>query len=189
MHRRRYLAALGTTAVALGSGCSSSQHGDGVEFRNGSFENGLAEWVPRGDVPEDPNTGNPVAHSISGSPARASDGAWSVELFIDGRQDDGTIWVQQQADLSDVGSLVFDVYSPEESFNTITKVAAYAGPNPSKPLAEDDFDTQRPVEDHAGWKTHGYPVRHGSTGLVAVGISVVWETEVTRYVDNVRLEA
>lgn len=188
MHRRRYLATLGTAVVALGSGCTEPQHGDGIEFRNGSFENGLAEWVPGSDLPEDPDTGNPVAHTVIESPAHASDGAWSVELFIDGRQDDGTIWVQQQADLGDVDTLAFDVYSPEESFNTITKVAAYAGPNPSKPLTERDFDTDRPVEDHAGWSTEEYPVEHESTGVVAVGISVVWETEVTRYLDNVRLQ-
>lgn len=187
MRRRRYLAALGTAAVAPVSGCSSPQHGDGIDFRNGSFENGLAEWVPGSDVPEDPNTGNLVAHAVTESPAQASDGAWSVELFIDGRQDDGTIWVQQQADLADVDTLAFDVYSPAESFNTITKVAAYAGPNPSKPLTESDFDTRRPVEDQAGWRTQEYPAPHDGTGLVAVGISVVWETEVTRYVDNVRL--
>lgn len=187
MRRRQYLAALGTAAVAQTSGCSSSQHGDGIDFQNGSFEDRLAHWVPGSDVPEDPNTGNPVAHTISVSPVRASDGTSSVELFIDGRQDDGTIWVQQHAVLEGVETLAFDVYSPEESFNTITKVAAYAGPNPSNPLTEADFDTERAVEDHAGWKTHEYPVAHDASGLVAVGMSVVWETEVTRYVDNVRL--
>lgn len=43
------------------------------------------------------------------------------------------------------------------------------------------------MEDHAGWKTQEYPVQLAPTGLVAVGISVVWETEGTRHVDNVRL--
>lgn len=192
MRRRRYLStfAAATGGVAgLGglAGCSSSQHGDGIDFQNGGFEDGLAHWVPRSDVPEDPNTGKPVAHSVTASPAQASTGASSVELFVDGRQDDGTIWVQQQAALADVETLAVDVYSPEESFNTITKVAAYAGPNPSKPLTEADFDTERAVEDHAGWKTYEYPIDHDASGLVAVGISVVWETRVTRYVDTVRL--
>lgn len=95
MRRRQYLAALGTAAVAIGSGCSSPQHGDGIEFQNGSFEQGLDHWVPRTDLPADPNTGNPVIHNFAQSPAHASDGAWSVELFIDGRPDDGTLWVQQ----------------------------------------------------------------------------------------------
>lgn len=188
MRRRRYLAALGTTVVSLGSGCAERQHGDGIDFQNGSFEDGLDHWVPGRDVPEDPNTGDPVANSITSSTAQASDGSRSVSLSIDGRQDDGTIWAQQLAKLGDVDTLAFDVYSPEESFNTITKVAAYAGPNPEKPLTESDFDTERPVEDHAGWKTHEYPITHDKSGLVAVGISVVWETEVTRYVDNVRLK-
>lgn len=90
MRRRPFLAALGRTALGaaalpLIAGCSSPQHGDGIDFQNGSFEDGLNHWVPGRDVPEDPNTGDPVANSITSSTAQASDGSRSVALSIDGR--------------------------------------------------------------------------------------------------------
>ena len=212
MDRRRFLGVLGTaTAVGL-AGCTG---GDGTDeggtptatptaspapsptpdpgLQNGSFEAGLTGWQPGTDLPTDPNTGTPVASDVSvrtggreGVPA-ASDGDRVLALFVDGRQDDGTVWVQQQADLRPFDRLAVDVYSPQESFNTITKVAAYAGALPDTPLQEVAFDTTRPAEDHAGWKTYEYAVPPEPHGLVAVGVSVVWETEVTKFLDRVRL--
>lgn len=118
----------------------------------------------------------------------AAHGRQSVAITIDGSQDDGTAWVQQPVDLADVGTLSVAVYSPRESFNTLRKVAAYAGPMSEKgALSEAEFDTDEAVEDHSGWKTYTYPVGYDGEGLVAVGVSVVWETTVTRHVDDVEL--
>ncbi|WP_435100426.1 hypothetical protein [Halarchaeum sp. P4] len=188
MDRRSLLtttSVLATAGLAALAGCSAPTDEPEPRVENASFENGLAEWETGRELPTDPNTGQPVATTIAASSDRASDGSQSVSFFIDGRQDDGVLWVAQDVDLGGVDTLTVDVWSPEESFNTITKVAAYAGPE--RELTESDFDTTQAVEDHAGWRTYEYPVRHDGEGLVAVGIAVVWETEVTRYVDNVRL--
>ncbi|MFB6107121.1 MAG: hypothetical protein ABEJ70_09135 [Halobacteriaceae archaeon] len=185
MDRRAYLRAAGAAAAAL-AGCATA--GDGaLAFRNGGFEDGLDGWAVGRDLPTDPNTGDPVASRIAVTDATASEGSRALSLFLDGRQDDGTVWVQRPAPLGDVSTLSVDVHSPAESFNTITKAAVYAGPHPERPLTESRFDTSRPVEDHEGWRTYDYDVAHDGPGLVAVGVSVVWETEVTRHLDDVSL--
>ena len=160
---------------------------------NGSFEAGLDGWQVGTDLPTDPNTGDPVATDATverggagGRPA-ASDGDRLLALFIDGLQDDGTIWVQQQVDLRPFDTLAVDVHSEMESANTVTKVAAYAGALPDTPLVETAVDTSRPADAHEGWGTFEYDTSPEPQGLVAVGISVVWETEVTKFLDRVRL--
>ena len=160
----------------------------GPELENASFEDGLRGWTIGRDLPADPN--NPdrkVASEADVTAHFASQGEQSIEFFLDGSADDGTIWVQQEVDLTDVETLAVDGYSASESFNTIAKMAVYAGPVPENGLTEGDFDTERATEDHEGWKTYEYPVSHGGPGLVAVGISVVWETDVYRQLDDVRL--
>ena len=192
MHRRSLLAGLGAAAVGGLAGCQAPGTGEGGrpgELVNPSFEAGYRGWLAGRDLPTDPNTGRPVASGtrIASDPVAA--GERSLELSIDGLQDDGTLWVQQTVDLTGADALSVAVHSPEESFNTITKVAAYAGPRPARGhLREGDFDTTAPVEDHAGWRVYEYDVNADGPGVVAVGVSVVWETRVTRYLDDVRLE-
>ncbi|MFC7047082.1 hypothetical protein ACFQH6_18285 [Halobacteriaceae archaeon GCM10025711] len=186
MRRRTYLALAGTGSFGLLSGCTLLRDRDGG-LQNGSFESGLDGWTVGHDLPTDPNTGDLVATDASVTGTRAAAGTRSLELFIDGRQDDGTLWVQQPALLSDVQTLSVAVFSPAESFNVLTRIAAYAGPEPMGGLTETQFDTRRAVEDHVGWRTHEYPVEFDGEGVVAVGVSVVWETEVTRWLDDVRL--
>jgi len=155
---------------------------------NGSFEKGLEAWTIGRDLPEDPNNpGNPVESAVETAPRPADQGQRTLALFIDGSQDDGTVWVQQQVDLTGVEAVTVDAFSPRLSFNTITKLAVYAGPE--RDLAEEQFDTRRALNGHEGWKSFTYPVDHDGVGLVAVGISVVWETEVTRLLDDVRITA
>jgi hypothetical protein len=164
--------------------------GPGATLVNGSFENGLTGWSVGRDLPADPNkTTGVVDANASVSGQFASDGAQSLKLFVDGRQDDGTLWVQQPVDLSGVGTLAVDYYTTAGGANTITKAAVYAGPEPSGSLAEADFDVGEPLEraDGGDWQSFEYDVAHDGPGLVAVGITVVWETEVTRLLDDVRL--
>ncbi len=156
---------------------------------NGSFEDGFTfdPWTVGTDLPVDVATGLDVGAGAGVYSGLASDGHYALSLSIDGRHDDGTVWVQQAADLSNVETISLSVFSPTESFNTLSKVAVYAGPDPRRPLMEADFDTTRAVEDHAGWTTYEYPVDYDRKGVVAVGISVVWETYVRRLLDDVRL--
>jgi len=200
MDRRTFLAATGLSAAAL-AGCTapSESSGNGTDpkgtpttapgsppaLTNPGFESQLEGWTVGRDLPTDPNTGDPVETNATTTDERASDGERSLALFIDGLQDDGTLWVQQPVRLADAETLAFDVYSPSESFNTRAKVAAYAGPDAE--LAEEDFDTTAAADGHEGWNTFEYDVTSAAQGIVAVGVSMVWETELTTLLDNVRL--
>jgi hypothetical protein len=160
-----------------------------MQLKNGSFEDGLAGWTVGRDLPADPNAEDDesVDSRVSVSDERASDGRHSCALFVDGRQASGAVWVQQAVDLGGFESLAVDYYSDRESFNIMTKAAVYAGPAPETDLTAADFDMTRAVETHEGWQTYEFPLDHDGSGLVAVGVEVVWETEVTRYVDDVHL--
>ena len=108
-------------------------------------------------------------------------------LTIDGSADDGTVWVQQPVDLSNVDTLAVPVYSEEASFNTRAQVAAYAGPEPEGGLVEADFDRSNAADGHDDWTTFEYPVRDDGPGVVAVGTNVVWETRIASVIDDVRV--
>ncbi|MBC7251242.1 MAG: hypothetical protein H5T62_13260 [Anaerolineae bacterium] len=163
-------------------------------FQEG-FEEGLEGWEAGADVPEDPaNPGQPVFWNIERSTDQASEGSSSARLTLDGKQDDGTIWLARPFEVSGDAPLrlrlTFDLWSESESFNTLAHVAAYAGPR--SPISEGDFDLSQTANQVAGWQTYTYefdiPGNPERQVWVALGISAVWETEMTYYVDNVRVE-
>ena len=159
---------------------------------NESFEDGWTGWTVGRDLPADPNyeTDRPVASEAAISTRAATDGITACRLFIDGSQDDGTVWVQQPVDLTGFSHLALD-YRVSDSFNEIRQPAVYAGPQPENGLVETDFDTSKSLEGHAapGWQTFTYDVDHDGPGLLAVGFSIVWETGADAFLDNVRLLA
>jgi len=158
-------------------------------LQNGSFESDLDGWTVGKDLPEDPNNaGQPVDSDVRTTNEVAAEGETALAIEIDGSADDGTVWVQQEVDLSAVETISVAGYSDQESFNQILKVAAYAGPVPADGLAEADFDTAEHLADQEGWKTYEYPVDHDGEGLIAVGVSIVWETTAVGVLDDVRLE-
>ncbi|ACV11702.1 hypothetical protein Huta_1527 [Halorhabdus utahensis DSM 12940] len=158
-------------------------------LRNASFESGLEGWTVGKDLPEDPNnSGEPVDSDVRTTTELSADGETALAIEIDGSADDGTVWVQQEVDLTDVEALSVAGYSDQESFNEILQVATYAGPIPEDGLAEADFDRSNQLADHEGWKTYEYPVEHDGEGLIAVGLNIVWETTAVGVLDDVRLE-
>jgi len=166
----------------------------GPTFREG-FEEGLEGWQRRSDVPEDPDRpGEPIAWSIEVSPEQTAEGVSSARFTIDGKQDDGTIWLARsfavEPDATVRVTLAFDLWSASESFNTLARVAAYAGPRP--PGDESDFDVSQAANLVEGWRTYEYTfdVSAGADGRVwvALGISAVWETKMTYFVDHVRVD-
>jgi hypothetical protein len=162
----------------------------GESLENGSFEADWIAWTIGRHLPDDPNRppGRKVASEAGVSTRHATDGTRACRLYIDGKQDDGTVWVQQSVDLSDAEYLAVD-YRVSESINEIRIAATYTGPVPDEPLTETDFDTERPLEGHdrPGWKTFTYEVTHDGPGLVAVGFTIVWETGAEVFLDDVRL--
>lgn len=196
--RRQFLALAGATGTTVLAGCDGDSDRTPTEeptetttpdtLTNPSFESGLDDWTIGRDLPDDPNNpGQPVDSTVAVTDRVASDGSQALACTIDGSADDGTVWVEQRADLSDLTEITVAGYSAQESFNTIAKLAVYAGPDHDRDLTESDFDTSRATEDHESWKDYSYAVDHDGPGLVAVGISVVWETTVTRVLDQIRL--
>jgi len=236
VHRRTYLAAVGTAASAALAGCGASDDStdtppatgtgrptdtatqqptdtatqqptettpDGTPdpgaqppddtpttLQNDSFEDGLADWTVGRDLPDDPgNPGQPVDASVSATSEHANSGSSGVEMTLDGSADDGTIWVQQAVDFADADRLEVHCYSPEATFNKLAELAVYTGPEPEGGLVEVDFDRSEQTGDHQGWKRYEYPIETSETGIVAVGMNIVWETTVTRWFDDIRLQS
>ena len=187
------------TEAALEACPAPQSHDEGpatepVAFQEG-FEAGLEGWEAGADVPQDPaNPGQPVFWSIERSTDLANEGSASARFTLDGKQDDGTIWLARPLEVAGGEPLrvrlTFDLWSESESFNTLAHVAAYAAPRP--PTAEEDFDLSQTANQVTGWKTYTYdfhlPANPEGRVWVALGISAVWETEMTYYVDNVHVE-
>jgi len=159
------------------------------------FESGLGEWIADGDIPLDPNNpGHTMQWNITRVTDAAKSGQYSVKLFIDGSQDDGTIWIERRIVVkrnSQVQVKVsFQFYSDQESFNTIAAIVAYAGVR--NPETEGDFAVVGQANEVAGWKQYSetLPLNTGSGEelWVAVGISVRWETHLTYLIDDVEIE-
>lgn len=77
------------------------------------------------DVPEDPNNpGQLVEWHISCASNISYSGQKSLEFFIDGRQDDGTIWIETQIKAGRISrvKVSFWLYSEQESFNELAAV-------------------------------------------------------------------
>ena len=161
---------------------------------NEGFEDDSGGWIGDADVPPDPNNpGSLVDWNVSRVTSPVKSGQYSVELYIDGRQDDGTVWIEKALSVRKNAQIQvkvsFDFYSESESFNVIADVVGFAGT--SNPEVEADFTVLGQANEVSGWKryTHTATLNTGSSGevWVAVGISVRWETEMTYNLDDVKV--
>lgn len=140
------------------------------------FENGFGGWVGDADVPLDPNNpGHLVEWNITRVTNVSHSGQYSLEFFIDGRQDDGTIWIERKISVKKNSQIQvkvpFEFYSEQESFNTIAGVCVYAGVQ--NPEVEEDFDILGPANEVAGWKKHTYTTTLNTVPAKKCGL--LWE--------------
>jgi len=157
------------------------------------FENGLGDWAIGAQVPKDPLTGEPVAWKIEPTTDESVSGNFSIQLYIDGVQDDGTIWIERklslQANFARRVNVSFQFWSGSDSFNTIAEVVCYVGEK--SPKEEADFQVLGTANQVSGWKTYSFSslAKTGNKGeiYIALGISVRWEAEMTYFVDDVTL--
>jgi hypothetical protein len=158
------------------------------------FEEDFGGWEGNADVPPDPNNpGSLVNWNVSRVTSPVKSGQYSVELYIDGRQDDGTVWIEKELLVRKNSQIQvkvsFDFYSESESFNVIAGVVGFAGT--FNPEVEADFTVLGQANEVSGWKRYTYTttLKTGSSGevWVAVGISVRWETEMTYNLDDVEV--
>jgi hypothetical protein len=160
------------------------------------FEDGLGDWVKGADVPADPNhPGQTVNWTINVVTNQSYAGNHSAQFYIDGRQDDGTIWLTHNLTLTPNTTrnvtVSFQLWSNSESFNTLANAVAYIGTKNA--TSEGDFQVVGAANQAAGWKSYTYSVEieTGASGNVnvALGISAVWETQMTYYIDDVVVTA
>jgi hypothetical protein len=163
---------------------------------NQGFEDGLGDWVTGADVPADPNhPDKPLTGQSTSSQTNLSLVTGQRQFYIDGSQDDGTIWLTRNLALTpnttrDV-SVTFQLWSNSESFNTLANVVAYIGTKNA--ASEGDFQVIGAANQAEGWKSYSYSaeVKTDESGnvKVALGISAVWETEMTYYIDDITVTA
>jgi len=158
------------------------------------FEDDFGGWTGDADVPPDPNNpGSLVNWNISRVTSPVKSGQYSMKIYIDGRQDDGTVWIEKELSAKRNSQIQvkvsFEFYSESESFNVIAGVVGFAGT--SNPEVEADFTVLGQANEVSGWKryTHTATLETGSSGevWVAVGISVRWETEMIYNLDYVEV--
>jgi hypothetical protein len=156
------------------------------------FENGFGEWTTDADVPEDPNApGENIAWSVERASNNSFSGTHSVLMWIDGRQDNGTIWIERKLTLQPNSAksvnVTFQLWSESKSFNTIAAVVGYIGEE--NPEIENDFQVLGAANQVSGWKpyTLSGEVNTGEVH-VALGISVRWETEMRYFIDSVEIK-
>ena len=161
---------------------------------NEGFEEGFGGWTGDADVPPDPNNpGSNVDWNVSRETSPAKSGQHSVKLYIDGSQDDGTVWIEKGLSAKRNSQIrvkvSFEVYSESESFNVIAAVVGFSGT--SNPEVEADFAVLGQANEVSGWKRYAHTVtlKTDSSGevWVALGISVRWETEMTYNLDDVEV--
>lgn len=130
-------------------------------------------------------------------------------MFTEGDHDDGTAWATTGVDTADLDAdalrASIQAWSPSESFNTLRHLVVYVGPKPpgdegsfpdpgqnSTGITGTEFGGLRePLHQREGWLEYAAtwtPQRLLGTVYLAVGVTVVWETDATHYLDRVRLE-
>lgn len=209
--RRCFLKRLGVGGVAAGTaglaGCTGGGGPGSVTLSEG-FESGLADWEARGHVGHD--AGGDFDWAVEVTDERAAAGDRSLAVFTEGDHDDGTAWVVTAVDVDE--GTAYDVrgsvkaWSASESFNTLRNLVAVVAP--TAPSAEEDFPEpganstgrsglsagglREPLDRKAGWDDYEFEwttdALETAELFYAVGVSVVWESDRTDYLDEVRLE-
>lgn len=158
-----------------------------------SFEYpGLRAWHTDFDVPKQFTYPGPKSFYLNRSGAEAYHGDYSLEMFLDGTADDGTLWIESAVPVDPYRWVDVEVdfelfrYYADIAFQPVVAVSVL------DPEVERDF-TVLPVGPQVGWTLHSrdaslftgpYDMVH-----VAVGLTVTWETPGTFYLDLVRTRA
>lgn len=176
------------TAIAIYWSTTQS----GFSQINDGFEQGVVRWERGYDLPDDPNRpGQKVTWNITDSTDIVRSGARGLSLYVDGTQDDGTIWVMRRIEVQggETLELSFWSYSEVESFNTRVVLVAYIGEE--QPVGEGSFEVIGPGDNWVGWQEFTYTKTVPSSAdrvWVALGISVRWETDITQYFDDLEID-
>ncbi len=155
-----------------------------------SFERGFGGWRPDHHIhceAEDPPC--PFDWSIDRSTEQARDGRYSLRGFLDGRWDDGSIWVERPVDVRRAREVTLEVgfwlWSQQQSDVNTFPVLAFADRH--DPEAEADFAIVGQTDQVAGWHRYTYRQTFCSgwsrQAWVAFGFGATWETARTYFLD------
>jgi hypothetical protein len=158
------------------------------------FESGFEGWVADSHLPEDPNRpGELVDWKIELAHNKSFSGTKSALFYIDGLQDDGTIWIERKLTVAPNTvtnvNVTFQFWSETESWNTLAVIVGYVGIR--NPEVEEDFEILGEANDAEGWRAYNLinEVQTDDSGelYVALGISVRWETHLTYFIDDISI--
>jgi hypothetical protein len=166
-------------------GVESQQIADAGTVVWQGLQAGLGRWSTDADVPFDPNIGLCRQWQIASTRTEAYEGDASLFLYLDGRSDDGTIWVERWFPVDPNTTVQVDLsFAFGKGLDAATSPVYAIGL--SDPEVEEDF-TRLTLGN--GWQVHNVhqAVATGSSNRiwVAVGLTVTWETEVFHYLDSI----
>lgn len=205
MDRRQFLAAAAVSLPAVAvAGCNGSPESGGPVVRE-SFEGGLDGWETDASIGGHADVSE-FDWAVERSDERAAEGAWSVEIYTEGRYDDGTAWLTRPVELPEADRFTIDVraWSPGDSFNELRDLVVALAPDP--PTSETDFPEsgerstdsaelgglRKPLYRTDGWDEYTVewePDTVPETAHLAVGVTVIWEAESTHFVDDISVTA
>lgn len=204
--RRQLIAGLAAGSVGL-AGCIGEEDEEPLEYTlRDDFSNGLDDWDIEAHIgPHADLEDFEWSLDLTDDPVYAGDQA--VSIFTEGTYDDGTVWIAQPIEVETErrynAEVSFQAWSPSESFNLRRRAVAYLGQ--SRPTEEMDFPEtdwnstdegmtaygglREPLDQADGW--FKYSFEWESTNIYsdelwfAVGVTVVWETDLTNAIDDI----
>lgn len=208
VRRRQLLAGLATGAIGV-AGCLGDDEQASREYTlRDDFSDGLDDWDIEAHIgPHADLEDFEWSVDLTDDPVYA--GEQAVSIFTEGSYDDGTVWIAQpievEAERKYTAEVSFQGWSPSESFNERRRVVSYLGQ--SRPTAEDDFPQSGWNSSDEGTTAYGglretldqadgwfeYSFEWESTTIYAdelwfaVGVTVVWETDLTNALDDIEV--
>lgn len=208
MHRRTFLETTAATVPAAAlAGCTGGSGDDQGPILAEGFESPLEEWEAHAAIGPEVDLAD-FDREVERSDERAREGDWCLRLFTGGDHDDGTAWLTRPVELPDAERFTVELWawSESESFNVLRHLVAALGPE--RPAVEEDFPDpgrnssnvagaeygglREPLHRARGWERYRFewnPGRVPDVAHLSVGVSVVWESDATHFVDEIRLRA
>lgn len=151
------------------------------------LQSGFGGWTADADVPFDPNIDLCRQWHIVGTRTEAYEGHGSLQLYFDGRSDDGTIWVERWFPVDPNTTINVDLsFAFGKTSNQATSPVYAIGF--ADPEVEEDFTR---LTLGSGWQIYNahktLATGANSRLWVAVGLTVTWESEVVHYLDRITL--
>ncbi len=157
-----------------------------------NYEDGMEGWEPDHQITcGDATPPCEFVWGVQRSTEQAKQGRYSLRVSLDGRNDDGTVWIERPFSVPSTVTvnLSFWLWSPSESQANRWPVLANVGIR--NPRSEADFTIIGETDTAPGWVQHTYS-RTFKTGeatriWVGYGVGATWEIARVYYLDVARV--